>query len=67
MLSFMPYVVRHVANICKVMYGSYSSLVLCALIVVVSGILGVSESSGHEPGSKDLQNKQGIDGGLSDA
>ena len=33
--------------------------------IVVSGILGVSGSSGHEPGSKDLQNKQGIGGGVS--
>ena len=32
--------------------------------IVVSGILGVSESLGHEPGSKDLQNKQGTDGGV---
>ena len=32
--------------------------------LVVFGILGVSGSSGHEPGSKDLQNKQGINGGV---
>ena len=32
---------------------------------MVSWILRVSGSSGHEPGSKNLQNKQGIDGGVS--
>ena len=32
--------------------------------IVVSRILRVSESSGHEPNSKDLQNKQGTDGGV---
>ena len=30
----------------------------------MSGILGVSGSSGHEPGSKNLQNKQGTGGGV---
>ena len=33
--------------------------------VVVSRILRVSGSSGNEPGSKNLQNKQGTDGGVS--
>ena len=32
--------------------------------IVVSGILGVSRSSGHEPGSKDMQNKQSTGGGV---
>ena len=31
---------------------------------VVYGILEVSESLGHKPGSKDLQNKQGTGGGV---
>ena len=34
------------------------------LDLVVSWILRVSGSSGHEPGSKNLQNKQGIGGGV---
>ena len=32
---------------------------------MVSGILGVSGSSGHEPDNKDLQNKQCTDGSVS--
>ena len=32
--------------------------------IVVSRILRVSGSSGHEPDSKNLQNKQGTDGGV---
>ena len=37
------------------------------LILVVSGILRVTRSSGHQPSSKDLQNKQGTGGGVSAA
>ena len=37
------------------------------LILVVSGILRVIGSSGHQPSSKDLQNKQGTSGGVSAA
>ena len=37
------------------------------LILVVSGILRVTGSSGHQPSNKDLQNKQGTDGGVSAA
>ena len=37
------------------------------LILVVSGILRVTGSLGHQPSNKDLQNKQGIDGGVSAA
>ena len=33
--------------------------------IVVSRILRVFGSSGHQPGSKDLQNKQGTDSGVS--
>ena len=33
--------------------------------IVVSHILRVHESSRHKPGSKNLQNKQGTDGGVS--
>ena len=33
-------------------------------LIVVSQILRVSGSSGHKPGSKNLQNKQGIGGGV---
>ena len=33
--------------------------------IVVSRILRVHESSRHEPNSKNLQNKQGTDGGVS--
>ena len=33
-------------------------------IVVVSQILGVHRSPGHEPNNKNLQNKQGTDGGV---
>ena len=32
--------------------------------IVVSRILRVSRSSGHEPDNKNLQNKQGTDGGV---
>ena len=32
--------------------------------IVVSRILTVSRSSGHEPGSENLQNKQGTGGGV---
>ena len=32
--------------------------------IVISWILRVHRSSGHEPGSKNLQNKQGTDGGM---
>ena len=32
--------------------------------IVVSQILRISGSSGHEPGSKSLQNKQGTGGGV---
>ena len=32
--------------------------------IVVSRILRVSRSSGYEPGSKNLQNKQGTGGGV---